>query len=344
MPATRARPGFVGRANVIVNWRAVRTHRRADDHAAVLGRTWIGAAGGSDGGTTALCRMKSTYRTRCRHPVLAVTAAAVSARLGGPGTAGRRPARCLARRDVSSAIPESTANYRRRSSAVDLRRSHLRTTGRSRSITSRPPPFRSGQSAPRLRPHAPASPGSPISMVRFIQQSTAGHGHAHLSRRLAVRRTTAESVKRHLWAMRKRYERARGEPLVGPWKLELQSRGAPHFHISTTPPMGFTTIADPETGRLRSADFRAWLSITWPRSSPRASSSPTRAGWRSTSPSTAPAAARSTDTACLASGSQVASYARTTALSTTRTATSVPTVEALMPSSSRPAHRPRPGG
>jgi hypothetical protein len=74
---------------------------------------------------------------------------------------------------------------------------------------------------------------------------------------------TAESVKRHLWALCKRYERAWGEPLIGPWKLEFQRRGAPHFHISTTPPMGFATIADPDTGRLRSADFRAWLSITW---------------------------------------------------------------------------------
>ncbi len=72
-----------------------------------------------------------------------------------------------------------------------------------------------------------------------------------------------ETVKRHFAALAKRYERAWTEPLVCIWKLEFQDRGAPHFHLSTTPPMGFTTIADPETGVLRSADFRTWLSITW---------------------------------------------------------------------------------
>jgi hypothetical protein len=72
-----------------------------------------------------------------------------------------------------------------------------------------------------------------------------------------------EAVKRHFAALAKRYERAWGEPLVCIWKLEFQGRGAPHFHLSTTPPMGFTTIVDPDTGVLRSVDFRTWLSITW---------------------------------------------------------------------------------
>jgi hypothetical protein len=74
---------------------------------------------------------------------------------------------------------------------------------------------------------------------------------------------TAETVKRHLWALCKRYARAWGEQLIGPWKLEFQARGAPHFHVSTTPPMGFTTITDPETGQPIEVDFRRWLSITW---------------------------------------------------------------------------------
>ncbi|WP_300008181.1 hypothetical protein [Pseudonocardia sp.] len=73
----------------------------------------------------------------------------------------------------------------------------------------------------------------------------------------------AETVKRHFWALCKRYERTWGEPLIGPWKLEFQRRGAPHFHISTTPPMGFTSVYDPDAGRIRSVDFRTWLSLTW---------------------------------------------------------------------------------
>ena len=47
------------------------------------------------------------------------------------------------------------------------------------------------------------------------------------------------------------------------WKLEFQDRGAPHFHVSTTPPMGFTTLTDPDTGQRRDVDFKVWLSVTW---------------------------------------------------------------------------------
>lgn len=72
-----------------------------------------------------------------------------------------------------------------------------------------------------------------------------------------------ETAKRHLQALCKRYGRAWGEELIGPWKLEFQRRGAPHFHLSTTPPMAFTTITDPDTGQDRLVDFRTWLSITW---------------------------------------------------------------------------------
>jgi len=50
--------------------------------------------------------------------------------------------------------------------------------------------------------------------------------------------------------------------------MEFQRRGAPHFHISTVPPMGFVEILDPDAGRVRSADFRTWLSITCATSSP----------------------------------------------------------------------------
>jgi hypothetical protein len=74
---------------------------------------------------------------------------------------------------------------------------------------------------------------------------------------------TAETVAEHYAALCKRYARAWGEELIGPWKKEFQRRGAPHLHISTTPPMGFTTITDPDTGQRREVDFKTWLSITW---------------------------------------------------------------------------------
>ncbi|MGH3985620.1 MAG: hypothetical protein ACRDST_23800 [Pseudonocardiaceae bacterium] len=74
---------------------------------------------------------------------------------------------------------------------------------------------------------------------------------------------TAEAATEHFASLCKRYARAWNEPLIGPWKKEFQARGAPHFHISTTPPMGFTMITDPETGQEIGVDFRRWLSITW---------------------------------------------------------------------------------
>ncbi|MQA14702.1 MAG: hypothetical protein GEV09_11165 [Pseudonocardiaceae bacterium] len=73
----------------------------------------------------------------------------------------------------------------------------------------------------------------------------------------------AESVTEHFAALAKRYARAWGEDLIGPWKKEFQARGAPHLHLSTTPPMGFTTVTDPDTGQRREVDFKTWLSITW---------------------------------------------------------------------------------
>ena len=73
----------------------------------------------------------------------------------------------------------------------------------------------------------------------------------------------ALTVTQHFQALCKRYERAWGEPLRGPWKKEFQGRGAPHFHISTAPPMGKTTVRDPATGQPVRVDFKRWLSITW---------------------------------------------------------------------------------
>lgn len=60
---------------------------------------------------------------------------------------------------------------------------------------------------------------------------------------------TGKSVKVHFQALCKRYARRWGAALICAWKLEFQSRGAPHLHFLFVPP------ADPT--------FRDWLSATW---------------------------------------------------------------------------------
>ena len=74
---------------------------------------------------------------------------------------------------------------------------------------------------------------------------------------------TADAAMGHFQALCKRYARAWGEPLRGPWKKEFQGRGAVHFHLSTTPPTGHVTVPNPETGQPVRVDFKRWLSITW---------------------------------------------------------------------------------
>lgn len=79
---------------------------------------------------------------------------------------------------------------------------------------------------------------------------------------------SGREVKRHLKALRKRYQRAYGEPLRCIWKLEFQARvercacescvglddgRAPHVHMLTVPPRV------PVDG----LHFRDWLSRTW---------------------------------------------------------------------------------
>jgi hypothetical protein len=59
------------------------------------------------------------------------------------------------------------------------------------------------------------------------------------------------TAKRHLQALRRRWQRAWGTPECF-WKLEFQARGAPHFHI-----LGRL----PQNVELRV--FRAWLSRCW---------------------------------------------------------------------------------
>jgi len=60
---------------------------------------------------------------------------------------------------------------------------------------------------------------------------------------------TGQHAKRHLIALKKRYERKFKTPLYALWKTEYQSRGAVHFHLLCAPP--------------NTPAFRKWLSETW---------------------------------------------------------------------------------
>lgn len=100
---------------------------------------------------------------------------------------------------------------------------------------------------------------------------------------------SGEQVKKQLASLAKRFERDWSEPLVCLWKLEFQTRGAPHFHLFTNPPPGRVTVkvsaktraalADPDTrGKLvgsgdvtpapggaceATVNLRGWLSVAW---------------------------------------------------------------------------------
>lgn len=64
-----------------------------------------------------------------------------------------------------------------------------------------------------------------------------------------------QAVKRHMKALRKRYQRAWGEDWSAVWKLEFQHRGAPHIHMLNTPPHGHA--------RTTGERFASWLSRAW---------------------------------------------------------------------------------
>lgn len=94
-----------------------------------------------------------------------------------------------------------------------------------------------------------------------------------------------ETVKMHLQAFFKRYERAWSEKWTGIWKLEFQRRGAPHFHLLMPIPEGVAgagrkaeyaaKLAEWEAGSKKESKprykvavgdglrFRAWLSEVW---------------------------------------------------------------------------------
>lgn len=64
---------------------------------------------------------------------------------------------------------------------------------------------------------------------------------------------SGREVKKHLKALRKRYERAWGETFYCLWKLEFQGRGAPHIHMLMVPPHG----------RRDGMLFREWMKRAW---------------------------------------------------------------------------------
>jgi hypothetical protein len=64
---------------------------------------------------------------------------------------------------------------------------------------------------------------------------------------------SAKVAKRHVEALRKRFERDWAQPLVGIWKREFQRRGAPHYHVLMVPP----------SGRRNGQTFQEWLAAAW---------------------------------------------------------------------------------
>lgn len=71
------------------------------------------------------------------------------------------------------------------------------------------------------------------------------------------------TVKAHLKALRKRWLRRWGSPLVGPWKLEFQRRGAPHIHVWTCPPRDPRIVGAGSGILLPDKEFAEWLSAAW---------------------------------------------------------------------------------
>lgn len=73
-----------------------------------------------------------------------------------------------------------------------------------------------------------------------------------------------ETVKKHLTAFFKRFSRAWGRDWRGVWKMEFQGRGAPHFHLLMSVPLG---IAQAGKGRRAAVGdgetFARWLSLVW---------------------------------------------------------------------------------
>lgn len=74
---------------------------------------------------------------------------------------------------------------------------------------------------------------------------------------------TGREFKRLMQGWIKRYEKVWG-PLLCIWKLEFQSRGAPHLHLFMAPPHGVRLCRCRTCGRPgERLGFKAWLSHSW---------------------------------------------------------------------------------
>lgn len=74
-----------------------------------------------------------------------------------------------------------------------------------------------------------------------------------------------EVVKGHLTSFFKRFERAWGVELICVWKMEFQSRGAPHFHLLMCPPSGRAGAHRQAAHAEKLAAYDAGVRATRPR-------------------------------------------------------------------------------
>lgn len=81
---------------------------------------------------------------------------------------------------------------------------------------------------------------------------------------------SGDCVKAHLNSFFRRFERAWNQRLVGVWKLEFQSRGAPHVHILMCPPTGRAGASRKKKYESKLADYHAGLTQARPRWKPTA--------------------------------------------------------------------------
>lgn len=73
-----------------------------------------------------------------------------------------------------------------------------------------------------------------------------------------------KTVKKHLTSLFKRFARAWGRDWAGVWKLEFQQRGAPHFHLLMSVPLGTAQAGKGKRAAVGDGErFTRWLSLVW---------------------------------------------------------------------------------
>lgn len=73
-----------------------------------------------------------------------------------------------------------------------------------------------------------------------------------------------KTVKKHLTSLFKRFARAWGRDWAGVWKLEFQARGAPHFHLLMSVPLGTAQAGKGKRAAVGDGErFARWLSLVW---------------------------------------------------------------------------------